>query len=242
MAERFIKLFYDWPESTCELTHEEKGCLIDAMIAYARGEAVTLTGNERFVFPVFKAQIDRDRESYDKRVENSRVNGQKGGRPRKNPEAENPENPPGLDRNPENPVGFFETQKRQDKDKDKDEDKDKPPISPKGGRRTRSKKTAEELPEDFVRFWDVYPRKAAKPDALKAWNKLGPDEALVGQIIEAVQRAREGPDWAKDGGQYVPYPASYLNGRRWEDEPPQINPPDEPPLRDYDDDPDWIFK
>lgn len=25
-------------------------------------------------------------------------------------------------------------------------------------------------------------------------------------------------DWLKSGGQYIPHPSSWLNGRRWEDE------------------------
>lgn len=28
-------------------------------------------------------------------------------------------------------------------------------------------------------------------------------------------------DWTKDGGQYIPHAATWLNGKRWEDELPQ---------------------
>jgi len=108
VAQSYIKVFYGWPEETQELTFEEKGRLIDAMIAYARGNPVHLEGNERFVFPVFRAQIDRDTESYNAIVERNRINGSKGGRPK---------------RNPENPEGYPGTGKRQDKEQDKDEDK-----------------------------------------------------------------------------------------------------------------------
>lgn len=62
---KYIKLFYDWIDSTCSLADDEKGRLIDAMVIYARdGVEVELPGNERFVFPVFRLQLDRDRDCY----------------------------------------------------------------------------------------------------------------------------------------------------------------------------------
>jgi len=73
--------------------------------------------------------------------------------------------------------------------------------------------------EDFKQFWDAYPRRVAKADALKAWSKLKPDPELLAKILEAVRQQAQQPDWLKADGAYVPYPASWLNGRRWEDEP-----------------------
>ena len=62
---KYIKLFYDWIESTCTLADDEKGRLIDAMVHYARdGVEPQLSGNERFIFPVFRLQLDRDMEGY----------------------------------------------------------------------------------------------------------------------------------------------------------------------------------
>ena len=55
-------------------------------------------------------------------------------------------------------------------------------------------------------------------DAIKAWKKLAPSADLVARIVSSVQRSCDSPDWRKDGGEYIPYPATYLNGRRWEDE------------------------
>lgn len=67
----------------------------------------------------------------------------------------------------------------------------------------------------FEKFWEKYPRKAAKQDAVKAWGKLKADEALLETILAALDR--QIPLW--DDPQFIPYPASWLNGRRWEDEP-----------------------
>lgn len=90
---------------------------------------------------------------------------------------------------------------------------------------TQSKKKSkdsekEKEPEQdlFDRFWAVYPRKVGKKDAVKAWNKLKPDETLTLQIIEGVERWKLSTQWTKDGGQYIPYPATFLNGERWKDE------------------------
>lgn len=63
MDMHYIKVWLDWREATQNLKDAEKGRLIDAIVAYTNGEDTDelLTGNERFVFPVFRLQIDRDR-------------------------------------------------------------------------------------------------------------------------------------------------------------------------------------
>jgi hypothetical protein len=72
--------------------------------------------------------------------------------------------------------------------------------------------------EGFEEFWTAYPRKTAKSDALKAWNKIKPDLITV---LNALDWQRKSEDWTKDSGQYIPYPASYLNSKRYEDEKPK---------------------
>jgi len=72
--------------------------------------------------------------------------------------------------------------------------------------------------EGFEEFWIAYPRKTAKSDALKAWNKIKPDLITV---LNALDWQRKSEDWTKDSGQYIPYPASYLNSKRYEDEKPK---------------------
>ena len=97
---------------TRKLSDAECGRLFRALLRYSAGEDVeliNLQGREEVLFDVYSQQIDRDIQAYEASVMRNRENGSKGGRPRKNPE---------------NPVGFSETQKTQDKDKDKDKDKD----------------------------------------------------------------------------------------------------------------------
>lgn len=70
----------------------------------------------------------------------------------------------------------------------------------------------------FDAFWKAYPKKKAKEAARKAWVKLKPDETLGKEIIQAVMESAKTKDWKKENGKYIPYPATYLNGKRWEDE------------------------
>lgn len=72
----------------------------------------------------------------------------------------------------------------------------------------------------FTEFWAIYPKKAAKPDAEKAWDKNVQTEDLADLIISDVERRRGKSDWLRDNGRYIPYPATYLNQHRWEDEEP----------------------
>jgi hypothetical protein len=70
----------------------------------------------------------------------------------------------------------------------------------------------------FGEFWACYPKKVAKTKALKAWRALNPDADLVTTILAAVERHTKTPKWIKDGGEFIPFPATWLNQRRWEDE------------------------
>lgn len=74
----------------------------------------------------------------------------------------------------------------------------------------------------FDRFWEAYPRRQGKEAARKAWEKLRPNEALLEDMLAALERQRASNQWCKDGGRFIPLPATWLNGRRWEDEEPLI--------------------
>lgn len=74
----------------------------------------------------------------------------------------------------------------------------------------------------FEDFWQAYPRKTAKKDAEVAWRKLAPSATLQAELVAAVGRQKACRQWNRDGGQYIPYPATWLNGRRWEDQPEDL--------------------
>jgi hypothetical protein len=69
---------------------------------------------------------------------------------------------------------------------------------------------------NFTDFWRAYPRRVAKKDAEKAWAKI--DAAEYPKILDAITKQRKTEDWRRDGGRFIPYPASFLRGERWTDE------------------------
>lgn len=80
----YVKAFFDWPEQMSALTDEEKGRLFVAIIKYGEtGEIPEMQGAERILFPVFKAQIDRDagRSEAGKKAVNARWNKEKAEEP-----------------------------------------------------------------------------------------------------------------------------------------------------------------
>ena len=79
---------------------------------------------------------------------------------------------------------------------------------------------------DFNAFWNAYPKKMAKQEAKKAWMKLKPDEEMMQEILSGLTRWKTSYEWQKNGGQFIPHPASWLNGRRWEDDIPTYKPPE----------------
>ena len=69
----------------------------------------------------------------------------------------------------------------------------------------------------FEEFWKAYPKKKAKDDAEKAFDKRKPDRQLLASILSAIAVQSRSEDWVKDGGKFIPYPATWLNDGRWQD-------------------------
>lgn len=72
----------------------------------------------------------------------------------------------------------------------------------------------------FEAFYAAYPRKVAKPEARKAWNKLALQNGAVEKLLAALETVKLTEQWQKNGGQFIPHPATWLNQRRFEDEQP----------------------
>lgn len=70
----------------------------------------------------------------------------------------------------------------------------------------------------FDRFWFAYPKKVGKEGALRIWKT----KKLCKHIEEILSDLDQRKDWNKYN-KYVPYPSTYLNGKRWEDEDKQSN-------------------
>lgn len=70
----------------------------------------------------------------------------------------------------------------------------------------------------FVKFWNSYPRKVAKQDAMKAWLKLKFGNGDFERVMAALEVAKKSEQWRRDSGKFIPHASTWLNGRRFEDE------------------------
>ena len=66
MAREYFCCYHSYLEAMEQLNDAERGRLFTACLLYSKtGEAPELRGNERFVFPAFRSQIDRDNANYE---------------------------------------------------------------------------------------------------------------------------------------------------------------------------------
>lgn len=113
MARAYFNAYHSFLKAIGPLNDAERGRLFTALLAYsASGEETELPGNERFLFPTMKEQIDRDRARYEARCEQNRRNGAMGGAKRK---ANAPQTPP----------------KEKEKEKEKEKAKENTPSPPR---------------------------------------------------------------------------------------------------------------
>lgn len=92
----------------------------------------------------------------------------------------------------------------------------------KGTREQPSKTLAERR---FDEFWAAYPKKVGKKAAESSWKKIKPDAELHDRIMTAIGRARVTEQWQREGGRYIPNPATWLNQGRWDDEYEEVTQP-----------------
>lgn len=81
----------------------------------------------------------------------------------------------------------------------------KPPSPPSSG------------DEAFEEFWKAYPRRKGKGAARIAWKKHK-CSSILPQILVSVRSCKISDDWTKEGGRYIPHPATWLNQEGWFDE------------------------
>jgi hypothetical protein len=72
--------------------------------------------------------------------------------------------------------------------------------------------------DDFDQFWAAYPKKVAKADARKAWAQTKDVRPDISVLLTAIAAVCKTESWMKQGGTFIPYPATWLRGERWEDE------------------------
>jgi hypothetical protein len=100
---------------------------------------------------------------------------------------------------------------RENENEDKRENEKKERSSPPAAR-------AVGYSEDFEAFWQVYPKKTGKGVAWESWKKRKAPLPELSQVLKSVGDCKASFAWRKEGGQFVPLPATWINQRRWEDE------------------------
>ena len=70
----------------------------------------------------------------------------------------------------------------------------------------------------FNDFYSLYPKKVKKQDVKKWFQKNKPSNELFSSMLHSLEQFRASKEWQKDGGQFIPYPSTWLNQKRWEDE------------------------
>jgi hypothetical protein len=88
-----------------------------------------------------------------------------------------------------------------------------PAAPPRGAKPVGSS----EVGERFAQFWAAYPKKNAKPVAMRVFASARITDDTLAVILADLATRRVSHDWTKDGGQYIPMASTYLNQRRWED-------------------------
>lgn len=70
----------------------------------------------------------------------------------------------------------------------------------------------------FETFWKTYPRKRNKATAWQVWTKEG-CEAQAPRIVQSIHdHITYDSQWQRNGGEFIPHPATYLHNERWTDD------------------------
>ena len=140
MARSHLKIYLSFEDDTECLSDAERGRLLLAMVRYAKdGTEPSLSGNERFLWPVVRGQIDRDIDVYESKVSAGRAGGLA--------KAENSKSQQNLAEVSKSQQNLAEVSTIKIKDKDKEEDKDKDQDKGVSGARF-----APPTPEDVAAF------------------------------------------------------------------------------------------
>jgi hypothetical protein len=81
------------------------------------------------------------------------------------------------------------------------------------------------MTDDFDPWYELYPRKVCRKDAQLAWKKLTPEQRFA--ALHALPIHVRYWHAAGTSKEFLPYPATWLNGERWTDELDMPSPKDE---------------
>lgn len=202
--QKFVCLYLDYLENWSHYSDAQVGKIVRAMLAYAlTGEAPNLKGQERYIWPSVKSQMDRDSEKYTSKCKSNQENGKKGGRPKKQ------EKPTKSD-------GFSEEPNQANKKENENENENK---------NENERGIAHNAHVDgtlFTRFWEAYPNKLGREKAWEAWKKLNPDHTMAEILISALECWKRSERWRNKAGdlQFAPRAEAFLSDEGYWKHPP----------------------
>lgn len=228
-----IKLYETEIATLLSLPEEQRGRILTALLANCVGAALPeLDPMETAVYTLINAQVERADELSRKRAQavNTRWEGGK-----------NPENGDTDSYKPEqtdtntytntstNTITNTDTTTVTNTLTPTGGPGEEPPLAEKGesplpepgntaqGGRQRKKLSASQQ-KQFALFWEAYPKKQGQGAAEDVWKKLRPSTELTRRILDALEQAKRCPQWQREGGRYIPYPANWLERRQWTDD------------------------
>lgn len=89
------------------------------------------------------------------------------------------------------------------------------PYSPQAQRIDSVERESDAIADDFDEWWKAYPRKRGKGQAVRAY-RAARKLASASELLKAI--AEQTPNLTAKGDEFVPYPATWLNGQRWDDD------------------------
>lgn len=199
MARKAFSIHSDFYEELSNLNSTQRGDVMMALICWANDEVPPqLEPATAMLFRLMCAQIERISKA-------NASNGAKGGRPSE--QTEESEKSEKSRRNPKKPpVSVTDTVTNTATNT---------PLTPQG----RGGAGSSPEPESFDLFWAAYPKKVGKGAAHTSWKKIKPGKAFLEKILDAVELAKRSEQWQCENGRYIPNPATWLNQKRWDDEP-----------------------
>lgn len=152
MAREYICLYHSYRDAIQALDDAERGRLLTAMLEYTlTGDAGNLRGNERFVFPLIKSQIDRDNAKYQEICKKNRENGKAGAK------ASNRQRPPANAPQDKGECKDEYEEEGENKDEYEYENKNKEEEKREGEGECKEKEKAPGTPEGVQRAHHFHP-------------------------------------------------------------------------------------
>ena len=204
MSISYFCAYHSLLETIDPLSDAERGRLFTACLQYSRtGEVPELSGNERYIFPGIKGQIDRDKAKYDDRRQKASESANARWR---RDECERMR----TDANACERIQTHAIEKEKEKEKEIIKEKELPNGS--------SKEKKPSIDDDFAQIWKEYPKKQGRDQALKAYAKARKEGVTDETILEGIKAYKRYIAAMRIEDRYVKQGGTWFYQQCWEDD------------------------